>query len=112
MNTLDKPSRDMADKILKEVDFDSRLTGFRLNTGKGFMKVDMYSFEEVVGLLHVKYPYIEIDKLESWVRNTMEDAELADRIKELAENNGSELDKLLAAGRLMGQRLMQCKKFL
>ncbi len=110
MYKLKNPSKELAERILNEVGFEERMVGYRMQVSKGFMQIPLYSFEEVVGLLHVKYPYMEIYNLESWVRNIMGDEELADRIKTLAENDGSDLDKLLAAGRLMGQRLMQCQK--
>jgi hypothetical protein len=110
MGKLKDPSKDLATRILTEVDFEGRLNGFRLRERAGPVPVTLYSFEEVVSLLNDPHPRLDFNELEGWVRRTMGDTELADRIAETIRIGRSDQERALHIRKLMEERLNQCRK--
>lgn len=110
MNKLNDPSKELARRIASELGFEDRLVGYSMKAHKGFMRIPLYSFEEVVGFLYTPIPWMELPELETWVRETMGDQELADRIKEQIGKDAPDIEKTICIRDLMGQRLIQCKK--
>jgi hypothetical protein len=107
---LKDPSRDLAVRILTEVDFGDRLNGFSLGERSGPMPVTLYSFAEVVTLLNDPYPRIDFIELETWVGKTMGDNELADQIAEAIKKGHSDQERTHFIKDLLEERLNQCKK--
>ena len=110
MKKLKQPTKELASRILGEFNFEQRIVGYCLKNNKGFMQIPMYSFEEVVGFLNTPIPYIEIDELEGWIREVMDDKELADIIRRQNEQDMPEMAKIFFIRDLMVQRLIQCKE--
>ena len=110
MDRLSEPTNALAKTILTEVGFEDRLIGYRLRERSGPMPMTLYSFEEVVILLSDSGPRIEFNRLERWLRETMADDELADRIKLLIDRDRSDYEKSVCIRNLMLERLIQCKK--
>jgi hypothetical protein len=110
MGKLRVPSNDLSKRILTEVGFEDRLEGFSLRERSGPIPVIMYRFEEVVTLLNDPHPRLDFIELETWVRNTMEDPELADEIADSIMKGNSDRIRSLRIKRLMEERLSQCKK--
>jgi len=110
MAKLGDPSRELAMRVLTEVDFERRLNGFILRERAGALPVTMYSFEEVVSLLNDPYPRVDFNELEGWTRETMDDMELAEQIAEAVRIGHSDQDRLQHIKKLMEERLNQCKK--
>ena len=110
MRKLKDPSRELVKRIFTEVDFEDRLNGFSLRERSGLMPVTMYSFKEVVSLLNDPHPRLDFNELEGWVRETMNDKELADQIAEAVRSGRSDQDRSLRIKKLMEERLRQCKK--
>ncbi len=104
-----KPTRKLAKRIRTEVEFDERITGYRLRMKTGPMPVALYSFKEVVQLLDDPHPRIDFNGLEQWIRNIMGDNELADKIGDIIKLNFSGQDKSHRIKDLMQERLRQCK---
>ena len=109
MIELTSPSKDLAERILTEVAFKDRLTGYRLRERTGITTIRLYSFEEVVALLHDPFPRIDFVGLESWIRGVKGDGELAEKIKKVIEAESNELERLKRIRALMEERLQQCK---
>jgi hypothetical protein len=110
MRKLQDPSRELAKRILTEVDFKDRLNGFSLRERAGAVPITMYSFEEVVCLLNDRHPRLDFNQLEVWVSKTMGDKELARQIAEVVRDGRSDQDRSLRIRKLMEERLSQCKK--
>jgi hypothetical protein len=110
MQTLSTPDEQLAARVLREVDFEERLVGYRLRERTGPMPSSLYSFEEVVHLLGDKCPYVCLERLEQWVDSVTEDAELAAAIANVIDEETNDRDRMLRVKTLMGERLCQCKK--
>jgi hypothetical protein len=110
MGKLQEPSKNLAKRILTEVDFEDRLSGFNLRERAGAFPVTMYSFEEVVSLLNDPHPRLDFNELEGWVRKTMKDGELADQIADAINKGHSDQERTHFIKNLMEERLNQCKK--
>lgn len=110
MGKLRDPSQNLAKRILTEVDFGDRLNGFSLRERAGAIPVTMYSFEEVVFLLNDLHPRLDFIELETWVRKTMRDKELADQIADAVRKESSDQNRSLHIKKLMEERLIQCQK--
>ena len=105
---LTSPSKDLAQRILNEVGFEDRLTGYRLRERTGVMTIQLYSFEEVVWLLNDPHPSLDFTRLEQWIRETMGDPELAGRIGDVIQEDISDQVRTLRIRDLMALRLYQC----
>ena len=106
-NNLQKPSKELALRILRDLDFKYRFEGYQIHKRKGFIPVTLYRFEEVVYYLMDDLFQVDIYKLMAWARNSLGDAELADRIEELSEAEVEEEERLLNLRTLMIKRLSQ-----
>ena len=106
---LSKPSKDLAAKILAEVNFENRFIGYKMRERSGTIRVTSYSFEEIVHLLNDRMPQISLEVLGKWLREVMGDEELADKIAAIREKGESDLERILLARNLAETRLRQCK---
>ena len=109
MQTLSTPDEHLAARVLREVDFDRRLVGYRLRERTGPMPEPLYSFEEVVHLLGDRFPYVSPKRLEQWVDSVTEDTELAAAIADAIKEETNDRDRILRIRTLMAERLCQCK---
>lgn len=110
MQTLSTPDEHLAARVLREVDFDQRLIGYRMRERTGPMPTSLYSFEEVVHLLGDKSPYVSVEQLEQWVETVTEDAELAAAMANVRQEETNDRDRMLRIKTLMGERLCQSKR--
>lgn len=110
MKPLEKPSKTLAAKLLAELDFDNRITCYRLHRRMGHEMVDLYSFEEVILFLFHDLSQVKIEKLGKWIENTFGDTELSERIMRLDNEELGYREKLLKARNLMWSRLSQCRR--
>jgi hypothetical protein len=108
MIALTSPSKGLAERILTEVGFEDRITGYRLRERSGIMTIRLYSFEEVVGLLNDPHPRLDFAHLQGWVSKTMGDPELAEKIGNVIQEDTSEQVQTKRIRDLMAQRLYQC----
>ena len=109
MENLSTPSKKVISQILQEVGFKDRIIGYSVNFRSGPDRLSLYSLEEVFALLNVPHPQIDFNQLVIWVRDVIQDKELADRIKTVIAHKASNRDKLLRIRDLIGWRLIQCK---
>jgi hypothetical protein len=106
---LTEPSAELVARIVSEVDFDHRLVGNRVRPRWGSIQADLYSVREVALLLSDRHPAIELDRLEHWLRTTIGDQELADRVKEVETADVSDRELLQRVRMLLDERLEQCR---
>ena len=107
---LSNPTQKLALRIVSEVDFDQRIEGFRLRERAGVLPVRLYSFSEVVHFLSDPFPRIDFQGLAHWVLDVMQDPELSEVIREIADTEASDMEKANRIRDLMGIRLVQAKK--
>jgi hypothetical protein len=110
MQELSEPDDTLVSRVLSEVGFENRLTGYRFRQRVGAIPASLYSFEEVVHLMNDKFPRLSFQRLEKWIRDVMGDEELAARIEEVIEQKSNDHDRTQCIRILMGERLCQCKK--
>jgi hypothetical protein len=61
---------------------------------------------EVFGLLNDPYPRVDFVSLEEWIRKVMQDTALADKVKEVVEEDISGHEKTVLTRDLMAERLL------
>lgn len=110
MPMLQKPSQELAKRILSNVPYENRIEGFRLRERAGILPATLYSFSEIVSFLSEPFPQIDFPELATWIRDIMEDPELAGKVEDIIAAGGSDLEKTKHIRNMMGLRLVQCKK--
>jgi hypothetical protein len=106
---LNEPDVELVARIMSEVDFDHRLVGNRVRPRWGSIHADLYSVREVALLLSDKHPAIELDRLQEWIRTTIGDDELADRLGDVQTLHVSDRELLQRVRLLLDERLEQCR---
>lgn len=109
MKELSKPDEELVFRVLGEVGFEERIVGYRISERLGSARTSMYSFEEVVNFLNDKFPQLEFEELEKWIRVVMKDEELALKIAKAVEEETNDHDRIERIKTLMQERLSQCK---
>jgi len=92
---LTEPSPELAERLRREVSQDEHLTGLQMSVMSGSNPVALYSLAQVASFLKIgtyeqairpnnqeTIGYIDLGALEKWVREVLEDVELADAIAE------------------------------
>jgi hypothetical protein len=110
MHELNVPVKDIALRILQEVDFDHRLVGGSLHQRAGTATVSLYSLEDVFVLLNAPCPRLDMQELAAWIRTCLLDDELADRIQAISARQGSDQEKFNQVRDFVGLRLVQCRQ--
>ncbi len=110
MPVLSVPSKTLALKIVTEVGFEDRLTGYRLRQRSGLTAISLYSLEETLGLLFDQHPRLDFVRLELWIRNVIGDIELSEKIRVVSNTDCSVQVKSLKIRDLMSKRLVQCRQ--
>ena len=110
MKPFQPPTRELARRILGEVDFQDRLIGHKMRMRMGPVSVSLYSFEEVVRFLNEDIPQMDLDKLQMWVEEKIGDKALALAIEEIGRREMDEPEKLLHIRGLMMARLGQSRR--
>jgi hypothetical protein len=110
MKPFQPPTKELAKRILGEVDFQDRLIGHRMRKRMGPVPVSLYSFGEVVGLLTEAFPQMDLDDLSMWVAEKIGDRELAWAIEEIGRKEMDDPEKLLHIRGLMAARLSQSRR--
>ncbi len=110
MRTLSMPDEHLAARVLREVEFEQRLVGYRMRERTGPIPASLYSFEEIVHLLNDKCPYVSLPQLKRWIENVMEDAELGAAVAAAIQEETNDLDRFSRIKDLMAERLCQCKR--
>jgi hypothetical protein len=108
MQSLKQPEPELVARVLGEVNFDQRLVGYRYRARWSSISADLYSVREVALLLSDKFPSIELNRLEDWLRNTIRDEELADGVARILAQQPSDRERLHKVRELLDERLEQC----
>ena len=123
MTGLSKPSATLAVTLLSEIGFEERFVGVKMSPKAGNMLCSIYSFEEAVDFFETDsmgtlmgigggpaIRYLDLSRLQGWVREVFGDQELAEEMGKEIEKNKSYVDTARNVKQLMQQRLDQCKK--
>jgi hypothetical protein len=110
MKPFQPPTKELATRILGEVDFQDRLIGHKMRTRMGPVPVSLYSFEQVVRFLIEDIPQIDLDDLEEWIGEKIGDKDLARAIGEIDRREMDDPEKLLHIRGLMMARLGQSRR--
>jgi len=110
MKKLSMPTKKVISRILQEVDFEDRLVAHSLHVRAGIKRLSLYSLEEAFTLLHAPHPQIDFTQLIVWIRDVIQDEELAERIQTVIAQEANDHDKILQIRDLVGLRLVQCKR--
>jgi hypothetical protein len=105
---LTASSSDLRKRILTEVRSEDRLEGFNLRERTGPNPVTMCSFKEAVTLLNDSHPRLDFHELGRWVREVMDDAELAEQIAVVIKEGNNDQERTHLIRDLMEERLNQC----
>ena len=110
MKPFQPPTKELASRILGEVDFQDRLIGHKMRRRMGPVPVSLYSFEQVVRFLTEDIPQLDLDDLQAWVEEKVGDTDLARAIGEIGLRDLDEPEKLLHIRGLMMARLGQSRR--
>lgn len=122
MTQLAQPSVDLAKRLLSKVKEEEQLLGVIMNPMAGNAPRKLLSFPDACGFLHIDPPedllgvgargqirYIDLGILKRWIAEVFEDAELADAIGEVLDQEEVFGKQMGPVKELMLQRLEQCK---
>ena len=123
MTKLSEPSKELARRLLSEVDFEDRIVGVKIMWRAGNKVSSIYSFREAVDFLHTdsledllsmgtrsSIGFIDPDKLKRWVSDVLGDKELAEEMGKEIEKHNNYADMAKVIKQLMQQRLSQCRR--
>jgi hypothetical protein len=123
MTSLAKPSPALAAALLSEIGFEDRFVGVKMSPKAGNRLCSIYSFEEAIAFFYTDslgtlvgigggsaLGYLDLSRLQGWVREVFGDQELAEKMGKEIEKNKSYVDTARNVRKLMQQRLDQCKK--
>ena len=107
---MEYPSKELAKRILSEVDFNNRFVGSKMRERSGPVKVTNYSFKELLELMQDRLPGVNIQYLEKWIRDVMTDEELANSIHSISDTEESYINQIGEIRKLMEERFEQCRE--
>lgn len=122
MANLSEPSRELAAAVLRQVDYEERLGGFRLDGAEGQIPQDLHSLEDVARFLRPDpvdllfgaggrggINYVDLSVLSRWVAEVLGDAELAGAIREVTAQENAYGKQIRPVRELLELRLQQCR---
>lgn len=107
---LSEPSEELRARVLGRVGFADRFAVAIVHEHTGPMPMTAYGFEQLANLLKVPGARPHFGELQRWVREVVEDEELAGRIAEAMEQGDSDLARAGPIRDLMQERLRQCQE--
>ena len=120
---LSEVSRELADRMLSEVDFENRLIGWSMRQMSGSQATSIYSLQEVADFIKISeldklfspgsggsIGYVDIEELTEWIDGVLGDSELAGAIHETYTGTCSYAEEINKARPLIVQRLKQCEE--
>ena len=122
---LSDVSRELATRLLSEVEFEDRLTGWQMRQMSGSEQRFIYGFQEALDFMKVpefgelfspgaggSIGYLDFDELTKWVAEVLGDRQLAEAISEVQAGTSSYSEGVSEVGALMNHRLKQCRQIL
>ena len=122
---LSDVSRGLATRLLSEVEFDDRLTGWEMRQMSGSEQKFIYGFQEALDFMRIPefrelfspgagglIGYLDFEELAKWIAEVLGDRELAEAISEVQAAISSYAEGVSEVGALMNQRLKQCRQIL
>lgn len=110
MGTLKQPSQGLVQQLLREVSYEERFEGYGIRERSGPKLAIMYRFEELVSFLNDQHPRLDFDDLEVWLRDIMQDMELAAHVNAALSKAMSNQARCEAVRELLQERLAQCQE--
>lgn len=117
-------SREHAEHLLSEVDFENRIVGITRTGSAGNNEVTIYSLQELAEFIIAEdteklfqfgrstLSYIDFDKVIAWVRDVYKDQELADLLVKEIDEKETYVAQILAIKDMVYRRLVQAKELL
>ena len=122
---LSDVSRELATRLLSEVEFEDRLTGWQMRQMSGSEQRFIYGFQEALEFMRVSefeelyscgpggsIGYLDFEELTKWIAEVLGDRELAEAISEVTAGTSSYSEGVAEARALMEGRLRQCRQTL
>lgn len=122
MAKLAEPSKDLAARLLSELDYEKRLVGYEMSPATGNAQRSLYSLQEAYDFLKMGEAddlllrgggaligYLDLDELRQWVGDVLGDQDLAAAVGQAVADAENYRDRLLEVRQLVRERLDQCK---
>lgn len=109
MEKLTHPDKALRLRLLNKVGFEERMVGYQVGPRAGPTVKNMYSFKEVINFLKEKYLQLRFDELEEWLRNVINDHELALQVSKIVNQEKNDHDRIQNIRIIMEERLRQCR---
>lgn len=119
------PSRELAEKCMRSLGSDERLTGLKMSLMGGSNPSPLYTLEAAADFIRIgtyeeamvpnsqsTVGYIDLGALATWIRDMFEDQELADAIDELGASGEVYGVTADPARELLQTRVAQCRQVL
>ena len=125
MSRLSAVTKEMASKLLSEVEYGSHLVGSKMHPMSGSTDVILMELEDVLNFFHMGaietlviiggggvVHYLDYSDLKMWVSNVFGDEELANAIGEEIDKGKCFADTMGPIWELLNERIQQCKTIL
>jgi hypothetical protein len=124
MAVLNDPTRELAERVLREVGYDQRLVGLKMAAMGGAHPSDLFSLREAARFIHVDdyetalrdnhatVGYIDLKALARWIDEVIGDGELSAAIAELAGGDVFYGNIALSVKDLLVDRVTRCQSVL
>jgi len=104
---LPTPTPALAHRLLQPVAAQDRLVGYRIDFRRGAEQVDLLSLVDVLALLQLPDPRLDLGSLASWCEGVLHDPDLAASIRAVADAPGTPPTHRRITGELIEVRLLQ-----
>lgn len=125
MQELNKPTPELAAKVMAEVEFPDRLVGYKMNPMSGYEQTSIYSLQECVPFLYMddlgqllakgnagSMGYMDLETLQKWVGDVLGDTELSTALRKEMDAVESYREQIAPVRELIIKRLEQCQEVL
>lgn len=109
MRQLTKPTDELVNRVLGDVEYDGRLVGYRIHKRYGPTEIVMYRFAEVVAFLREQHVLIDFDELVCWTKEVIRDSELEEAIKHVIASESDVKTRISLIQSILADRLNQCE---
>jgi len=117
-----RPTKEIAEKVLRKVGFEDRLIGVKMAQMAGSRQFSFYSLQDAVNFLHVdelndlltlgsgsSVGYIDLSLLKEWIATVLDDKDLAHVVEKALEEVDSYKERVGTISTIIRKRIHQCK---
>ena len=99
----------LVSRVLTEVGYAQHIMWYHFSERGGARPSKLYSFGEVVNLLHAPHPRVDFGELQAWVGNAITSPELTAILKTVCQQDTSDRERSGQCREPMVERLAQSK---